>query len=232
MSYTLSVVIPVFNERDTLEKIVDRVLEVQLPRGGQKEIILVDDGSSDGTRDLYPALEKKVSKVILHKKNRGKGAAIRTGFRHATGDYVIIQDADLEYSPHEFIPLLNPLLEDKADVVYGSRFLGGHEHRVLYFWHRVGNGVLTTLSNMFTDLNLSDMETCYKMFRRTILEGVQIEEDRFGFEPEITAKLARKHARFYEIGITYDGRTYEEGKKIGMKDGFRALYCIVKYSWF
>lgn len=232
MSYTLSVVIPVYNEVKTLEQIIERVEKVQLPRGGKKEIILVDDGSSDGTHDLYPALKDRVAKVIMHKKNRGKGAAIRTGFRHATGDYVIIQDADLEYSPNEFIPLLNPLLEDKADVVYGSRFLGAQEHRVLYFWHRVGNGVLTTLSNMFTDLNLSDMETCYKMFRRTILEGVEIEEDRFGFEPEITAKLARKRARFYEIGITYDGRTYEEGKKIGMKDGFRALYCIVKYSLF
>lgn len=232
MSYTLSVVIPVYNEVKTLEQIIERVEKVQLPRGGKKEIILVDDGSSDGTHDLYPALKERVAKVIMHKKNRGKGAAIRTGFRHATGDYVIIQDADLEYSPNEFVPLLNPLLENKADVVYGSRFLGAQEHRVLYFWHRVGNGVLTTLSNMFTDLNLSDMETCYKMFRRSILDGVEIEEDRFGFEPEITAKLARKRARFYEIGITYDGRTYEEGKKIGMKDGFRALYCIVKYSVF
>ncbi len=230
MSYLLSVVIPVYNELKTLEAIVEATRAVVLPAGGQKEIILVDDGSTDGTRDLYPALESKVAKIILHKKNRGKGAAIRTGFRQATGDYVVVQDADLEYDPQEYAKLINPLLDNRADVVYGSRFLGGHEHRVLYFWHRVGNGVLTTLSNMFTDLNITDMETCYKMFRRSILKGVHIEEDRFGFEPEITAKLAKKQARFYEIGITYHGRTYDEGKKIGMKDGFRALYCIVKYS--
>lgn len=232
MSYKLSIVIPVYNELKTLEAIVARTREVELPDGGEKEIILVDDGSYDGTRDLYPKLKPLVSKIILHKKNQGKGAAIRTGFKAATGDYVIIQDADLEYDPGEYPRLLRPLLDDHADVVYGSRFLGGDAHRVLYFWHRVGNGMLTLLSNMFTDLNLTDMETCYKMFRRSTLQGIRIEENRFGFEPEITCKLAKRRARFYEIGISYHGRTYEEGKKIGMKDAWRALYCIVRYTWF
>jgi glycosyltransferase involved in cell wall biosynthesis len=232
MSYVLSVIIPVFNEIKTLEMIVDRTLSVPLPRDGRMEVILVDDGSSDGTRDLYPKLRDRVSKVVLHKKNKGKGAAIRTGMKHATGDYLVIQDADLEYDPMEYARLLHPILDDRADVVYGSRFLGGGEHRVLYFWHRVGNGVLTMLSNMFTNINLSDMETCYKVFRRSVLEGIEVEEDRFGFEPEITCKLAKRHIRFYEIGITYHGRTYEEGKKIGLKDAFRALYCIIRYSVF
>ncbi len=232
MSYTLTVVIPVFNERETLEAIIDATRSVALPNDGKMEIIVVDDGSTDGTRDLYPLVKDKVEKVVLHKRNKGKGAAIRTGFQEATGDFVIVQDADLEYDPKEFPILLGPLLSGKADVVYGSRFLGGSERRVLYFWHRLGNGFLTALSNMFTDLNLTDMETCYKVFRRSVIQGIRIEEDRFGFEPEITAKLAKKKVRFYEVGISYHGRTYEEGKKIGMKDGFRALFCILRYSMF
>ncbi len=227
---TLSIIIPVYNEYNTLGEILRRVLAVELPGGMQKQVILVDDFSTDGTRRLYAQLRPLVSKILLHRRNQGKGAAIRTGLRHATGDFLIIQDADLEYSPDEYPKLLQPLLEDEADVVYGSRFLGTGERRVLYFWHTVGNRVLTLLSNMFTNLNLTDMETCYKMFRRSILEGIEIEQDRFGFEPEITAKLAKRRARFYEIGISYHGRTYEEGKKIGLKDAFNALYCIIRYS--
>lgn len=226
----LSIIIPVYNEYNTLTELVDRVLAVKLPEGMEKQLILVDDYSTDGTRRLYGELRSKVSKILLHKKNQGKGAAIRTGLKHATGEFLIIQDADLEYNPDEYPKLLQPLLHDQADVVYGSRFLGTGERRVLYFWHTVGNSVLTLLSNMFTNLNLTDMETCYKMFRRSILEGIQVEQNRFGFEPEITAKLAKRKARFYEIGISYHGRTYEEGKKIGLKDAFSALYCIVRYS--
>lgn len=226
----LSVIIPVFNELHTLELIVDKVRSVPLPEGMTMEIIVVDDYSTDGTRNLYPKVRPLVSRVLLHRRNQGKGAAIRTGLQYVTGDFVVIQDADLEYDPNEFLTLLKPLLEDRADVVYGSRFLGGHAHRVLYFWHTVGNTFLTLLSNMFTDLNLTDMETCYKMFRRSALEGIVIEQDRFGFEPEITGKLAQRDLRFYEIGISYHGRTYAEGKKIGVKDGFQAIYCILKYS--
>ncbi len=229
-SYTLSVIIPVYNEFSTLQEIIDRVRAVELPRGGQMEILVVDDYSTDGTRTLYPAIREKVSRVLLHKKNMGKGAAIRTGLKFVTGDFVIIQDADLEYNPDEYQTLLPPLLEGRADVVYGSRFLGGSERRVLYFWHTVGNRFLTLLSNMRTNLNLTDMETCYKMFRRKVLEGIEIEQDRFGFEPEITGKLAQRNARFYEVGISYHGRTYEEGKKIGLSDAFQAIYCIWKYS--
>ena len=226
----LSVIIPCYNEFLTIDTIVDAVLNSPYEN---KEIIIVDDRSTDGTREKLKAdVEKKVSKVIYHEKNQGKGAALRTGIAAATGDIVIIQDADLEYDPNEYPAVIQPILENKADVVFGSRFLGGKPHRVLYFWHSVGNGMLTLLSNMFTNLNLTDMETCYKAFRRDIIQSITIEEDRFGFEPEITAKVARKRCRIYEVGISYYGRTYEEGKKIGWKDGVRAIYCIVKYGLF
>ncbi|MAC28474.1 MAG: glycosyl transferase [Sandaracinus sp.] len=229
----LSVVIPVFNELQTIDEIVDRVQAVELPSAFEgKELILVDDGSSDGTRDRLAALEKVHDNVvvILHERNQGKGAALRTGFQACTGDVVIIQDADLEYDPNEYPRLLEPIVDGRADVVYGSRFIGGESHRVLYFWHMVGNRFLTLMSNMMTNLNLTDMETCYKVFRREVIQAVLIEEDRFGFEPEITAKLARQGLRIYEVGISYSGRTYAEGKKIGWKDGVRALYCIAKYN--
>lgn len=232
MEKTLSIIIPVFNEVSTLESILKKVIEAPLPEGIGKEIIIVDDGSSDGTHKLYPEIEKRVAKVLIHEVNQGKGAALRTGIKAATGDFLIVQDADLEYDPNEYIRLIEPLLEDRADVVYGSRFLSEKGRRVLYFWHTVGNQCLTLLSNMFTDLNLTDMETCYKMFRRSVIQDIKIEENRFGFEPEITAKLAKKRVRFYEIGISYNGRTYEEGKKIGIRDLFRAVYCIIRYSVF
>lgn len=229
-SYVLSVIIPVYNEYATLRKIIEHVRAVSLPQGGTMQIVVVDDYSTDGTRTLYPELRPLVDKIVLHEKNQGKGAAIRTGLQYVTGDYVIIQDADLEYDPREYLTLLPPLLEDRADVVYGSRFLGGSERRVLYFWHTVGNRFLTLLSNMFTNLNLTDMETCYKMFRRSSLEGVEIEQNRFGFEPEITGKLAQRDLRFYEVGISYHGRTYSEGKKIGWRDAVSAIRCIIRYS--
>jgi glycosyltransferase involved in cell wall biosynthesis len=224
----LSVVIPVYNERRTLLSVLERVQAVPL----DKEIIVVDDCSTDGTRDLLrsTALPPNV-RVLFHDVNRGKGAALRTGFAAASGDVVIVQDADLEYDPREYPRLIQPIEDDRADVVFGSRFAGGDSHRVLYFWHFVGNRVLTLCSNALTDLNLTDMETCYKVFRREVLERITIEENRFGFEPEITAKVARLGARVYEVGISYDGRTYDEGKKIGWKDGVRALYCILKYNW-
>ena len=224
----LSVVIPCYNEAATIERVVDAVRAAPWP---DKEIIVVDDGSDDGTRELLEGrLRPRIDRLETHARNRGKGAALRTGFAAATGDFVIVQDADLEYDPREYPVLLAPLVDGRADVVYGSRFLGGAPHRVLYFWHSVGNGFLTLLSNMLTDLNLTDMETCYKAFRREVLQSITIEEDRFGFEPEVTAKVARLGCRIYEVGISYSGRTYAEGKKIGYRDGLWAIYCIVKYN--
>lgn len=222
----LSVVIPVYNEKATILDLYRLVQSVDIC----KEIILVDDGSSDGTRELLQGLSGPSTTVLMHDRNRGKGAALRTGFKHATGDLVVVQDADLEYDPRQFPRLIQPILEGKADVVYGSRFVTGEYRRVLYFWHMVGNKILTLLSNMLTNLNLSDMETCYKVFRKEILDRFEIEEDRFGFEPEITAKISKLDIRIYEIGISYSGRTYKEGKKINWKDGFSALRCILKYN--
>lgn len=229
----LSIVIPVFNERATIDRVIASVRAVQL----DSEIIVVDDFSTDGTRELLATLNSGEGRIrfFYHDRNRGKGAALRTGFAAAKGQFVVIQDADLEYDPREYPKLLKPLLEDKADVVYGSRFIGSDIHRVLYFWHSVGNRLLSTVSNMCTNLNMTDIETCYKVFRREILQGITLCEDRFGFEPEITAKIARYRVngeplRIYEVGISYHGRTYQEGKKIGWRDGFRALWCILKYN--
>jgi glycosyltransferase involved in cell wall biosynthesis len=226
----LSIVIPCYNEAATIEQLVESVLNINYM---EKEIIIVDDCSTDGTRDvLKNGIEKKVSCVLLHEVNQGKGAALRTGFQAATGDIIAIQDADLEYDPNEILKLIAPILDEKADVVYGSRFVGGECHRVLYYWHSVGNKFLTHLSNMFTNINLTDMETCYKVFRKEIIQSITIEENRFGFEPEITAKVAKTGCRIYEVGISYYGRTYEEGKKIGWKDGIHTIYCIIKYGLF
>jgi glycosyltransferase involved in cell wall biosynthesis len=222
----LSVVMPCYNEENTISTVIKEVLNSPYT----SEIIVVDDGSSDGSREILVALDDPRVRVIMQPFNQGKGAAIRRGFQEAQSPFVIVQDADLEYDPKEYGNLLAPLLANKADVVYGSRFLGGGPHRVLYFWHRVGNMVLTTASNVFTNLNLSDMETCYKVFRREVLDSFTLEEDRFGIEPEITAKIAAGGWRVYEVGISYSGRTYDEGKKIGWKDGVRAVYCIVRYS--
>jgi glycosyltransferase involved in cell wall biosynthesis len=223
----LSIVIPAYNEQATLEEIVQRVERVPV----DKEIIVVDDASTDGTAQVAERLaDSGRIRYFRHAQNQGKGAALRTGFAQALGDMVVVQDADLEYDPNEIPRLMEPILADKADVVFGSRFSGGESHRVLYFWHSVANRMLTLASNMATDLNLTDMETCYKLFRREVLQQITIEEDRFGFEPEITAKVAKAGCRIYEIGISYSGRTYAEGKKIGWRDGARALWCILKYN--
>jgi glycosyltransferase involved in cell wall biosynthesis len=226
----LSIIIPCFNERATIANVIERVLACPHPR---KEIVIVDDGSTDGSGEvLRPLAEAHGLMLITHEVNQGKGAAIRTGVAQATGDVMIVQDADLEYDPQEIPRVIAPILDGRADVVYGSRFSGGEAHRVLYFWHRVGNGLLTLLSNMLTDLNLTDMETCYKAFRSDIIKKLTIEESRFGFEPEITCKVARiPHVRIYEVGVSYSGRTYAEGKKIGVRDGFRAIYCLFKYRF-
>ena len=229
-SFLLSVVIPVYNEERTLAKLVDAVRAVPV----RKQIVLVDDCSKDGSRAVMETFtddERNTFVKLHHDVNRGKGAALRTGFAAATGDAVIVQDADLEYDPAEYPQLLAPILEDKADVVFGSRFLGGAPHRVLYYWHSVGNKFLTTLSNWFTNLNLTDMETCYKVFRTPVIKDIlpSLQQDRFGFEPEITSRVARAGLRIYEVGISYNGRTYKEGKHIGWKDGFRAIWCILKY---
>lgn len=225
----LSIVMPCFNEMRTIESIVDKVMAVDLSI--KRELIIVDDGSNDGTRAYLKSLEPCDDvTVILHETNRGKGAALRTAFEHATGDLILIQDADLEYDPDEYPKLLKPILDGRADVVYGSRFIGSDSHRVLYYWHSLGNKFLTTLSNMFTNLNLTDMEVCYKVFKKSLLEEFELKEDRFGFEPEFTAKLARTGCIIYEVGISYHGRTYDEGKKINWKDGVRAIYVIVKYG--
>lgn len=225
----LSIIIPVYNEVHTLNVIIDAVKRT--PLSIDKEIIIVDDCSNDGTTDLLKRMQVGDGlKVYYHTQNQGKGAALNTGFRNATGDILIIQDADLEYDPMEYNNIISPILNNKADVVYGSRFIGSGPHRVLYFWHYLGNKFLTTLSNMFTNLNLTDMETCYKAFRREVIDKISIEENRFGFEPEITAKISHLRCRIYEVGIAYEGRTYEEGKKIGWKDGVSALRCIIKYN--
>ena len=223
----LSVVMPVFNEKTTIVQIVERVRDAPY----EKEIIIVDDASTDGTREILEQLAEASDVTLLqHEKNRGKGAALRTGICVASGDVTIIQDADLEYDPFDYPKILNPILLGKADVVYGSRFIGGQSHRVFYFWHSVGNKCLTLLSNALTGLTLTDMETCYKAFKTEIIKSVDLQEDRFGFEPEITAKLAQMRLRIYEVGISYSGRTYDEGKKIGWKDGVQAIWCIFKYN--
>lgn len=224
----LSVVMPVYNERATLRQVVERVLAVPL----ELELLCVDDGSGDGSREILAELQQQFPqiRVLLQPKNMGKGAALRRGIQEAGGDFLVIQDADLEYDPSDYPILLDPLIQGKADVVYGSRFMGAAPHRVLYFWHSVGNRLLTLLSNSLTNINLTDMETCYKVFRREIIQSIPIEENRFGFEPEITVKVAKRRLRIYEVGISYWGRTYEEGKKIGWKDGIRAVWCLLKYA--
>ncbi|RYZ51415.1 MAG: glycosyltransferase family 2 protein [Sphingobacteriales bacterium] len=235
MTQTLSIVIPAYNEGPTIHHILNKVKAVALPGGMLKEVIIVNDCSRDNTEESILAYQSANLDLPItyycHEVNQGKGAALRTGIQKATGDYVIIQDADLEYDPQEYNILLKPILDGFADVVYGTRFMGGKPHRILFFWHSIGNRWLTTLSNMLTNLNLTDMETCYKLFRREIIQGIRIQENRFGFEPEITAKVSRvPGVRIYEVGISYYGRTYEEGKKIGWKDGFRAIWCILKYN--
>ncbi len=226
----ISVVIPVFNERATIQQIVKVVRAAEV---GEIEIIVVDDGSTDGTQQvLKEEIASLADQIIYQPRNMGKGAALRAGFAAATGDVVLVQDADLEYNPADYPTLLEPILTGKADAVFGSRFMGGHPHRVLYFWHMVGNRFLTLLSNMFTNLNLTDVETCYKAFRADIIKNLELRENRFGFEPEVTAKLAKSKCRIYEVGIAYNGRTYSEGKKVNWKDGFQAIYAIVRYNLF
>ncbi|MBK9284303.1 MAG: glycosyltransferase family 2 protein [Sphingobacteriaceae bacterium] len=237
MPGTLSILIPAYNEAKTIHLILDKILAAELPGQLKKEIVIVNDCSTDGTKETvekYFADKKEISFQLFNQPvNSGKGAAIHKAIELAKGDYILVQDADLEYDPNEYQILLNPILNNFADVVYGSRFIGGKPHRILFFWHSLGNKFLTFLSNMFNNLNLTDMETCYKVFRADILKGIKLKEKRFGFEPEVTAKMARiKNVRVYEVGISYYGRTYEEGKKIGWKDGFRAIYCIVKYGLF
>ena len=233
----LSIIVPAYNEGRTIHLILDRVAEVTLINNIEKELILVNDCSTDNTEEVLMAYIKEHASLNIqyykHEVNKGKGAAIHTGIEKATGQYLIIQDADLEYDPEEFNLLLKPVIRGFADVVYGSRFLGGNSHRILFFWHSIGNKFLTRLSNMLSNLNLTDMETCYKMFKTPIIQGIKLNEKRFGFEPEVTAKIARvPNIRIYEVGISYYGRTYEEGKKIGWKDGFRAIFCILKYNLF
>ena len=228
-SIILSVIVPCFNEIKTIGEVIENILKSTI---NPKEIIIVDDFSNDGSREYLKKIKNKKIKTIFHNKNLGKGKALSTGIDFARGQIIIIQDADLEYDPKEYPNVIGPILNGKADVVYGSRFQGGQPHRVVYFWHRVGNGFLTIFSNLFTDLNLTDMETCYKAFRSEIIKNIKIEEKRFGFEPEITAKISKLNCRIYEVGISYYGRTYKEGKKIGSKDGIRAIYCILKYNLF
>ena len=225
----LSIIIPCFNEIRTIDKLLKAVKSSPI---SEKEIIIVNDGSNDGTTEFLKSIKDPEMLIIHHQQNKGKGAALRTGFSKASGDICIVQDADLEYDPQEFPILIKPIIEDKADVVFGSRFQSGRPHRVVYFWHSLGNGFLTLLSNICTDLNLTDMETCYKAFKREIIQSININEKRFGFEPEITAKISRINCRIYEVGISYYGRTYNEGKKIGWKDGVRAIYCILKYNFW
>lgn len=234
---SLSVIIPCYNEGPTVHRILDKVKEVELINSITKEIIIVNDCSTDNTKQVIEDYIRNNGnlnfRLLNHEVNKGKGAAIHTGIQHATSDYLIIQDADLEYDPNEFNTLLRPVLDADADVVYGSRFIGGNAHRILFFWHTIGNRVLTFLSNMFTNMNISDMETCYKLFRSSIVKSLDLKENRFGFEPEVTAKISRvKDIKIYEVGISYYGRTYKEGKKINWKDGFRAIYCILKYNLF